>query len=220
MLARDTSIEQSSRTKIIKHNLVPSYGENYDLGYVGFTFNASNIISQGIAYFTGLGRMSDIRVSHALLVSGKDECIEAHVEGGVRRASLKKYFDDEHSDVFFRKPLGLTQDIALKLIARAENEIGRQYDPQLILAHALAGTMLGHYLDKVSGGKVEQALARIMNTKNRWICSELVAYCLDQPPYEDRGILSSPWEAICPQELFEDPLGQLFEPWNDFRIIH
>jgi hypothetical protein len=65
--------------------------------------------------------------------------------------------------------------------------------------------------------ELEQNISKLLNNKERWICSELVAYCLDQPPYEDKGILKDPWDTISPQELFEDPLGALFEPWHEFH---
>jgi hypothetical protein len=216
MLTQDSKTLDRSTNTIVKENRTPLYGENYKRGYIGFTYNDSNLISRGIAYFTGLGRMSDIITTHTLIVTGADECIEAHA-GGVQRSTLSKYFNDTTFDIFFRKPRGLTEEIASRLIDRAEQELNREYDFCLIAAHAAAGTMFGHYLNRLSQGKFENLVSKLLNKEDCWICSELVAYCLDQPPYEDKGILRYPWETISPQELFEDPLGELFEPWHDFQ---
>ena len=103
------------------------------------------------------------------------------------------------------------------MIDRAEQELNSEYDLRLIAAHATAGTMLGHFLNRLSQGQLEKHITQLLNTQDAWICSELIAYCLDQDPYKDQGILKEPWETISPQELFEDPLGQLFEPWRDFK---
>jgi hypothetical protein len=186
---------------------------------MGFTCNDSNFISRGIAYFTGSGKVSDITATHALLVTGPDECIEAHAEVGVRRASLSQYFNDETFDIFFRKPRNLTPEVANKLVGRAEQLLHSRYDFRLILAHALSGTILGNFLNKITRGKLESQIAECLNREDCWICSELVAYCLDQPPYKGKGVLKQRYETISPQELFEDPLGELFEPWHDFEPI-
>ena len=217
MLAQDNKTLTHTSSAIVKENLTPVYGDNYRRGYVGFTNNDSNLISRGIAYFTGVGRISDIIATHTLIVTGADECIEAHAGVGVQRSTLSKYFNDETFDIFFRKPKGLNDEIAMKLIARASQEVDSKYDFRLIAAHAAAGTMLGHFLNRLSKGKFEKQIAKLLNNEDYWICSELVAYCLDQSPYKDKGILKFPWETISPQELFEDPLGELFEPWNDFQ---
>ncbi len=217
MSAQHNKSQDEKPSNIEKQNRIPKYGDNYNRGYIGFTYNNSNFVSQGIAYFTGLGRMSDIIATHALIVTGADECIEAHAQTGVQQSSLSKYFDDEQCDIFFRKPRDLNEDIAKNLIDRAEQELNSEYDLRLIAAHAAAGTMLGHFLNRLSRGQLEKRITQLLNTQDAWICSELIAYCLDQDPYKDQGILKEPWETISPQELFEDPLGQLFEPWRDFK---
>lgn len=98
-------------------SLVPKFGPdgNYHVGYIGFTYSEGNIISEGIAYFTRWHRMSDIKVSHALIVTGDNKCVEAHLETGVAEKDLSEYFNDPHCQIFFRKPKGLTSDIAKKL---------------------------------------------------------------------------------------------------------
>ncbi len=73
-------------------SLTPLYGVNYKIGYIGFTFDDASIVSHGIAYFTRWTRMSDIKVSHALVVAGKNICIEALMGQGVAKQPLTKYF--------------------------------------------------------------------------------------------------------------------------------
>lgn len=83
------------------------YGDTYKKGYVGFTFYNTSVISNGIAFMTRWARMSEIKVSHALIVTGNNECIEAHMQNGVQRSTLSKYFDAPNCQIFFRKPVRL-----------------------------------------------------------------------------------------------------------------
>lgn len=195
--------------KVIEH---PRYGRHYRRGYVGFTYHSDHIFAKGTVWFTRWERMSDIKVSHALLVSGRDECIEA-VGTGVRRHNLHEYFDDEHCQIFFRKPRSWSPNMARRMINRAVKEIGKAYDSSLIISDALIGSFAGHLLNRITRNKLEEFLSEALNHDDRWICSELVAYCLDsQPELHDRGILAQPNAAITPQELFED--NEIFEPWK------
>lgn len=192
--------------------LTPRYGQHYAKGYVGFTYRKDHLFARGTAWFTRWERMSDIKVTHALLVTGTDECVEA-VGSGVRRGDLRSYFDDPNCQIFFRKPKDLNEDIAERLKETAYQEIGKEYDDALITSAAISGSFLGHFLARITHGKTEEWLAKMLDHKDKWICSELVAYCLDQQPeYRDRGILRTPNAAINPQELFEDDI--IFEPWH------
>ena len=191
----------------------PEYGVNYKAGYVGFTYDNSNLISRGIAYVTRWTRMHDIKVSHALIVTGEDECIEAHAEGGVRRARLDDYFKNENCQIFFRKPLNLTDELAHRIISAAEEQLGCTYDIDLILAQLASNTVMGTLMNRVMGKRLEELLCRMKDHPDRWICSELVAHCLDlQAPYHDRGILKNSDATIDPQELFED--DTIFQDWH------
>jgi hypothetical protein len=193
-------------------SLDPEYGKNYDIGYIGFTYSATNFVSNGIAYFTRWSRMSQIKTCHALLVTGENECIEAHAQGGVKKTPLSNYFNDVHTQIFFRKPLDLTDAIAKAIVITAQHELGCKYDTKLIASQALSNSHLGKLIKDTFGGKPEEIISKLMNNDNRWICSELVAYCLDeQPLYKGRGILGKPADTIDPQELFEDSI--IFQPW-------
>lgn len=189
------------------------YGDTYKKGYIGFTYYNASIVSKGIAYMTRWAKMSDVRVSHALLVTGENKCIEAHIKNGVERSDLQKYFNDPNCQIFFRKPVGLNKTIANKLKKVAENEVGKPYDKALIYSHAMQGTFLGKLINKICKGKADKIVSKILNRDDRWICSELVAYCLsEQKIYKNKGILRHPDGTIDPQELFEDTV--IFEPWK------
>lgn len=197
----------------------PAYGVNYNAGYVGFTYTGSNIISQGIAYFTRWSQLHQIKVSHALLVSGDNECIEAHINGGVKRTPLSTYFDDEKCQIFFRKPNGLKPDLAQRIIATAEAQLGCAYDLDLITAQLESNSLTGRLLRRLLGPGVEERLCNLKNHPDRWICSELVAHCLDeQPEYHDKGVLVYNDATIDPQELFEDDI--IFEAWKQQIQLH
>lgn len=191
----------------------PEYGVNYKAGYVGFTYTESNLISRGIAYFTRWSQMHQIKTSHALIVSGENECIEAHMNGGVKRTALATYFDDEKCQIFFRKPKALTPDLAQRIISAAEAQLGCSYDIDLIAAQLQSNTVTGRLLRRLLGPGVEERLCKLYDHPDRWICSELVAHCLDeQPEYHDKGVLVYNDATIDPQELFED--DGTFEVWK------
>jgi hypothetical protein len=191
----------------------PVYGDNYNIGYVGFTYTDNNIISKGIAYLTRWSRMHDIKVSHALIVSGENECIEAHAKSGVRRASLSEYFNNEHCQIFFRKPRNLTPDLAHRIVASAAEQLGCRYDTELIASQFESNTLLANLVRRFGGYGLEEVLCSLKDHPDRWICSELVAHCLDaQSEYHDMGVLSRSDATIDPQELFDD--DKLFTPWH------
>ena len=196
-------------------SLVPKFGPdgNYHVGYIGFTYSEGNIISEGIAYFTRWHRMSDIKVSHALIVTGDNKCVEAHLETGVAEKDLSEYFDDLHCQIFFRKPKGLTSDIAKKIVEKAEEQKGCKYDLDLIKHMVKVHSIVGWTINKLTRDGYEKRITLAHEGDNKWICSELAAHCLDeQPEYKDKGILSKLDATIDPQELFEDQT--IFEPWK------
>jgi hypothetical protein len=200
------------------HSILPKYGVNYKKGYIGFTYHNNLVICQGIAYFTRWARMSNIYATHALIVTGENSCIEADAsQNKVRSAPLQHYFDDPHCQIFFCKPKGLNDEIADRIIRVIEAEVGKEYDFGLIVGQTGTGTFLGYVLNHLLKGTLENQIAQYLDNPEKWICSELVAYGLDeQPEYRDRGILASPNATISPQELFEDQ--EIFEPWDKTEI--
>jgi len=200
---------------MILEQRVPIYGINYRQGYIGFTKKDSSIASIGIAHFTGWQKISDIHVTHTLIVLDRNTCIEADfTTNSVRRSSLARYFADPECQIFFRKPVDFNEKIGDSIARTAFNEVGKEYDSGSILTQALSGSLAGRILDRIVRGRFEDVLAKLLSDSDKWICSELVAYALDeQPTYRDKGILDRPNSTISPQELFED--SQIFETWKN-----
>ncbi|MEG4574260.1 hypothetical protein QUA56_16445 [Microcoleus sp. N3A4] len=194
--------------------LAPDYEVNYKTGYIGFLNKGTDLTSLGIAYFTGWDRMSDIHVTHTLIVTGEDECIEADmVNNTVKLCTLSKYFNDPNCQIFFRKPIFFNDAVGYSIAHKASLEVGKQYDFGAILTQGLSGSFPGRMLDRLLTGKLEELLSNMLEHPEKWICSELVAYALDeQPLYRDKGILKRPNSTISPQELFQDT--EIFAPWK------
>lgn len=204
----------STSASIKVTSLPQQFGEhgNYNIGYIGFTYHSKNIISEGIAYFTRWYRLSDIKASHALIVTGENQCVESHLETGVDRRDLRDYFNDQHCQIFFRKPKELTPEIANNIAKVAESQIGCQYDVDLIKKLMFIYTHLGRIINKITKDEFVKWLTHQHQGDNEWICSELAAYCLDeQPDYKDQDILSLPNTIINPQMLFE---SKIFKDWH------
>lgn len=196
-------------------SIEPVYGNNYKKGYVGFLNYDKSIVSRGIAHFTGWNKISNIHVTHTFFVVDEEYCIEADAFANcVKLTLLKTYFDNPECQIFFRCPIELNEEIANNIVEIALNEIGKKYDFKAILTQALSGSFAGRLLDRLLVGKFEEQVSEILNDADRWICSELVAYVLnEQPQYKNKGILKHPHAGISPQEIFED--STIFIPWND-----
>lgn len=195
-------------------SIQPQYGVNYARGYIGFTMTHGNFISDGIAYFERWVRMGDIAVSHVFIVAGDNELVEAHIEHGVQRDCISKYFDDPNVLVFFRKPRGLTPAMADIIADAAASKLGCPYATPLILAEALANTVVGHEVNKLLDDKPNEAVSDLASDiePKAFICSGLGAYALRQGFAPNRpGVLAKPINTINPQMLFEDT--EIFEDW-------
>lgn len=198
---------------------LPLYGVNYNKGYIGFTFNNASFISEGIAYFTRWDRLSDIPVSHALVVIDENTCIEAIMGQGVRKNSLDRYFWDNHTHIFFRKPMSINENVADEIAQTAEKEIGATYANNLIVNDMIRSTFLGHLLDELSHDSIFDGLSMVLDKDGSFICSELAAYCLKSAKswvYNNVSILSRPAAAITPQSLFSDNV--IFEQWKNISV--
>lgn len=183
------------------------YGIDYQKGDVGFTFDKKSWISSGIAYFTRWQRKSDIKIDHAFIVIDDSTCIEALSETGVATKKIQDYFNNKDTTIFFRKLKESSLDIADKITQNAKNELGKKYANFLLLVGIERGSFLGHFIDKITNGSFFDKQAQLMNQGKSFLCSSLVAHCLQkaqQWPYHDKGILKRPAPGITPQELFED----------------
>lgn len=198
----------------------PEYGINYNAGYIGFTFNDTSFISEGIAYFTRWDKMTDIPVSHVLIVTSENTCVEALMGYGVVQSRLDKYFNDKNTHIFFRKPKGLDEIISKEIVSTAQEEIGAQYCNGLIVNDALRGSFLGHLIDDLAHDQIFDGLAMMLEKSGSFICSELAAYCLKSAhswqPYNHEGVLARPAGAVTPQALFCDEY--VFEQWRNVSL--
>jgi hypothetical protein len=195
--------------------LEPSYGDNYDFGYIGFTspVTQDDVVSVGIAYFENYHRLSDISVTHAFIVTGENTCIEALMGKGVSEDHLQPYFNDPKTHIFFRKPADYTKDIGHRISDSARPELGKKYDDLLIAAFALRGSFFGRFIQTIFGKTPTTDFNQFLHTNSRWICSELAAHCMDvQPEYHGKGVLANGDFTIDPQNLFEDEV--IFTPWH------
>ncbi len=184
----------------------PVFGETYEAGLVGFSFQPGTFVSEGITIVTGDEAQSQVRVSHAFLVEDDTYCIEATGQGVVRN-HLSHYFGD-HYEVYFKRPKSLSPRRVELVLDAARAKLGQGY--------SFAG-IFGMLTDKLLKlGDRWGWLARCrnpFNSRSTWFCSELVAFslfCL--PEYRESQLLST-WHPsrISPQRLFE---SDLFEPWS------
>jgi hypothetical protein len=194
--------------------LKPEFGKNYDIGYVGFTFQGSSVVSKGISYFTRWEDLRSIPVSHALIVTGDNQCIEAvGTTDSVRIVPLTHYFEEPGVRISFRQPVGWTKELGQRIAATAELQNGAKYDFGLMVADFISNSIPGHFLNRIFHNKPAQALAGLLDNPHKFICSELVAWALDQQPeFKGKGSLVHPAYLATPQELFEDEV--IFDAWK------
>ncbi|MEG3840479.1 hypothetical protein [Microcoleus sp. herbarium14] len=185
-------------------NLTPVYGLNYSKGYIGFEGKDDSLFAKGITYFSRWEKMSYIATHHCFIVIDAHNCIEATADGKVKETPLETYFQPNRS-VFFRKPVGLTELIAETIVQTARNEVGKEYDFKAILVQALSGSLAGRLL------RMQQvdSIARILDSPNKWVCSELCAHALEIA--FNRDLFSQASNSLSPQELFE---SNVFEDWK------
>jgi hypothetical protein len=113
--------------------------------------------------------------------------------------------------VVFRKPRGLTPELADRICELAEAQVGTRFDNGVLIAHALNDHFIGWLINKVTGDAARAASDALFNQKDDWICSELAAYVLNQiPQYAGKGNLAQRPGMLTPQELFEN--DEIFEP--------
>lgn len=193
----------------------PSFGDNYNLGYIGFTSPVKDreTISIGITYFEHYHKLSEISVTHAFVVTGENSCIEALTSRGICDGDLNAYFSDPKTHIFFRKPADYTRDIGRRIAEKARLEVGKRFDDFLIAAFALRGSFFGRFVQSIFGSVPPTDLNQYLHGNSRWICSELAAHCMDnQLEYHSKGVLARDDSAVDPQDLFEDEV--IFTPWR------
>lgn len=213
---------------MITHTLKPNFGVNYDVGYIGFTSRSDDPVAAGIAWFErwDVPDTDDwphhpsvpdgIVVEHALIVSGPDECIEAHAGTGVQKSTLSKYWNDPHCRIFFRKPRNCSRTLGQDIVISAQRRIGDRYGYGVIVADALANTFLGHCLNAALFNGPNWLISKLLDRKGAEVCSQLAVEVL-QENLPHVGILAEPARMVTPQALFEDAV--IFEPWKNSEPI-
>lgn len=192
----------------------PVFGENYNIGYIGFSNNDS-VIAKAIKWGTKYDKRGKIEASHALIIISETECIEALADQGVVISPLSKYFDSNEFDIIFRCPKGYSQDFAQQLIEIAKEQIGSPYSKKAIVSSVFRRLFAGHIIDLLTKDKLWDVLCENHFGKQTFICSGLVAYCLQKIPnwkYNSSGALKRKFGGINPNELLYD--DKIFEPFE------
>ena len=194
----------------------PRYGVTYSAGWAGFT-NQPGLVTAGIDHFE---RREDgsLIVSHALVVESENTCIEAVMGGGVIRSTLTKYTTNPGTRIYFRKPRGLTSNIADAIVGAAVSKLGHPYNSGLIVSELMAQSALGRLVNKVFHQLPHRIIAALLDNKTDYICSELLAFALSsRSEYANLGVLADPLDTIDPEDIFTDI--DIFEAFiNDCSI--
>jgi hypothetical protein len=180
---------------------------NFGPGFIGFSFRDNNFISQGIVWFTSIDEVDKIDVSHSFYVVDEKTIIEAEAEG-VIRSDPKKYFDDPHIHVFFRKPVNLSTEYVHKMTAYASSLVGKSYDYGLIL-----NFLWQWFLTKI-GVSVSKKSPPLLDNPNKFVCSEVSTSTLNRIKEYSSLFPLSEWHParVSPKLLISS--NQLFTPWN------
>jgi hypothetical protein len=173
---------------------------NYNKGYIGFVYDNNCLLSKIIAYATKSERVNNIKISHVFLIISQNKCIEVDaIKNKVVESHLNKYINNKRYQVFLRKPINLTDDVANSIVFTAKNQLGKKYNKRKIIQYAIGNSIFGKFIGGI-----------FTNSKNikaegdcRWICSDFIAYCLNQQSeYKEKGVLKN--NIVTPQSLFAD----------------
>lgn len=183
----------------------PQFGVTYDIGWIGFT-RTFDFVDNAIAYGERWERTGTIpAVNHVLIVTGSGTCVQAHCRYGVQPGLLSQYLNDPTSRVYFRKPLGWTNELGNRIAAAAFAKVGCKYANGLILEQIAADTILGHFLNVISRGWFHWFFCKLLAKPGEFICSTLGAMAMaSQPEFKQSSVLKEPLASIDPQTLFED----------------
>jgi hypothetical protein len=201
--------------KTVKPVYVGSRGlekPNYGPGYIGFSYNDSNLFSKGIVYFTK-DEADNLSISHTFVVIDAKTIAEAAV-GGVKLVPIAKYFDNPHYAVFFKKPKNLTPEISNRLVTEARSRSGRGYDYSLIVHFFLRKFFLYRW---ISESKLFSKQPSFFDSEDQEVCSEYVCEVLNvEPSYQSLYPLNEYHPSkIYPLRLFyADGENGVLEPWK------
>jgi len=190
----------------------PRWGLNVCPGYTGFVITKKSAVSAGIRWFEDQwSALARIPVpSHALVITGQDQTIEAFMDG-VHYGTISSYLNNPDCTLLVRRPYRYSPDMGRRIVQEAERYVGDKYGTRLIAGMAIANSMTGKLMDKLSGGKFSEWVLRLFESKRAEICSELVSLGLQaQDELQGFGILGQKAYTIDPLELFRDKF--IYEP--------
>lgn len=148
-------------------NLYPVFGVDYWIGDCMFTRTPGSFLSDNIVdntypedYAAGV-----LMASHVGGVESATDIVEAW-SPDVRRWPLRNYFQDQETLIWFKRPLGQTQESALALAKFMASHVGEDYDESALIGLALT--------DNDDKSNKPNRLA----DRNEWFCSQLYTQAL------------------------------------------
>ena len=154
--------------------LKPQYGVNYRAGDVMFSYRLDNPLSLAITAFENCG-LGAIKPSHVRLITSDLYAMGAE-EKGISTTDLRKSFEDPHELLIIKRPIGLTECEAKRVIDAGREHFGESYDYGLIAGMAFESFAVA--LD-ITRSKSKPAF---FNDSRAWDCSEFVSHCLKAIP--------------------------------------
>lgn len=182
----------------------PNWGQNCGMGWVFWTVTKHNFISAAINWFEKWDNIDRVPVTHMGIISGQDETLEAFSDG-VHKGTLSRYLGDEDVALITRPLDGWTPEVGARIVAEASKYLGQKYGYTLIVAMAVANSILGKGLDWITRGWFGRTIERWADSKKQMICSELVATALSaMPEYSGKGFLQLKPYQVTPMIAFND----------------
>lgn len=179
------------------------WGLNVDTGFTGVISRRKDFISAGIDWFERYDRLpGDPPCSHAFIITGQDQTIEAFADG-VKYGTLTAYLNDPNVALFAKRAAGWTPDIGSSLVGAAARHLGERYNYGLIAALAISNSLAGHGLDLLTGGWFGHTVTAVADRKRADICSQLVAQAM-RTRYGSLGMLTLLDREVKPQRVYED----------------
>jgi hypothetical protein len=163
----------------------------------------NNLISLGICMFTE-EELCNIKVSHSFYTVDGKTIIEAEGEGVVM-SDPKKYFDNPHIHVFFKKPKNLNPEYIKTMTDYAFTLVGKPYDYGLFI------NFLWQWILKKLHIPISKKDPPLLDNPNAMVCSEVSASTLNQITEYSNLFPLSEWHParISPLLLMPSPI---FEP--------
>lgn len=182
------------------------YGKHYAEAYCGFSKMDYSLSSAGISFFNR-EEAGVIVPSHTFIVVDQNTVIEA-TDVGVVLSPISKFIDNRRYTVFFKKPIGLTDERAKVIIERAKSHLGRNYDWILSLYFVERWVRW-----RLGINEENTKIPSVFNSERAWVCSEHSADAyLAVPEYAELPPLSTRHTSkIGPYNLFVSPI---FKSWR------